>query len=134
VLFILAALPLTMTAMFSAGLPASFSRRSLGRVYRVVCWAADAAPILLLSSFAVLLVAYHPYASPLPSSASLEDIVAAARVTSSLPRPIGIFVFNLLYMRSHYYFWIGLTAVLSAVVLVLLYRLMPKRHTANRNV
>ena len=122
VLFILAAFPLTMAALFSAGSAASFSRRILGRFYRVVCWAADAAPILLLCSFALLLVAYYPYASRLQNGASREDIVAAAMVTGALPRPVGILVFNLLYIRSRYYFWMGLTAVLSAVVLALLYR------------
>jgi len=134
VLLILAALPLTIAALFSAGLAPSFSRRILGRFYRVVCWAADAAPTVLLCSFALLLVAYHPYASPLQNGASREDIVAAARVTGTLPRPVGILVFNLLYMRSRYYFWLGLTAVLSVVVLVLLYRMASKRRIPNQNI
>ena len=133
-LFILAAFPLTMVAFFSVGFGPSLSRRILGRLYRVVCWAADAAPILLLCSFALLLVAYHPYANLLQNGASREDILAAAIVAGTLPRPVGILVFNLLYARSRYYFWMGLTAVLSAVVLVLLYRIVSKRCIPNRDV
>lgn len=134
VLLIVAAFPLTIAALFSAGLVASFSRRILGRRYRLVCWIADAAPILLLCSFVLLLVAHHPYANPIQNGASREDIMTAAWVTGTLPRPVGILVFNLLYTRFKYYFWTGLTAVLSAVVLALLYRMVPKRRTPRRSV
>jgi hypothetical protein len=134
VLLIVAAFPLTIAALFSAGLVASFSRRVLGRRYRVVCWVADAAPILLICSFVLLLAAHHPYANAIQNGASREDIMTAAWVTGTLPRPVEILVFNLLYIRSKYYFWTGLTAVLSAVVLALLYRMVPKRRTPKRSV
>ncbi|HKD49235.1 MAG TPA: hypothetical protein VKB90_00460 [Candidatus Acidoferrum sp.] len=133
VLFILVALPSTMAALLSVGFAASFGQRILGRFYRVVCWVADAAPIVLLCSFALLLAAYHPYANPLLTSASREDIFAASRVSGALPRPLAVFVFNLLYIRSRYYFWLGSTAILSAVLLVLLYRMVSKRRVPNRN-
>ena len=134
VLFILVALPSTMAALLRVGFAASFGQRILGRFYRVVCWVADAAPIVLLCSFALLLAAYHPYANPLLTSASREDIFAASRVSGALPRPLAVFVFNLLYIRSRYYFWLGSTAILSAVLLVLLYRMVSKRRVPNRNV
>jgi uncharacterized BrkB/YihY/UPF0761 family membrane protein len=80
------------------------------------------------------LAAHHPYANAIQNGASREDIMTAAWVTGTLPRPVEILVFNLLYIRSKYYFWTGLTAVLSAVVLALLYRMVPKRRTPKRSV
>ena len=53
--------------------------------------------------------------------------MAAATVTGTLPRPVGILVFNLFFIRSRYYFWVGLTAVLATNAAILLYRMVPKR-------
>ena len=127
VVLITIVLPLTAVALLCVALAASYSRRILGRFYRLVCLAADVAPIALVFSFALLSFAYWPYAHSFQNSTSRDDLIAAATVAHALPRSVGLFVFNSFCVHGRYYFWVGLTAILSLVLFFLVYRLVPKR-------
>lgn len=120
-------LPPTAVVLLCVALAPSYSRRTLGRFYRFVCLAADAAPLVLAFSFALLFFAYHPYSHPLQNAANMEDMMAAANVAHALPRTVWIFVSDTFYIRSHYYFWVGLTSALSLIALFLLYRMTMKK-------
>ena len=127
VVLIAIVLPLTAVVLLCVTLVPSYSRRILGRFYRLVCLAADVAPIALVFSFGLLFFTYHPYAHPFQNSASRDDLIAAANVAHALPRTVGLFVFDSFYVHGRYYFWVGLTGLLSLVLFFLVYRMVPKR-------
>lgn len=120
-------LPLTAVALLCVALAVSHSRRILGRFYRLVCLVADVAPIVLVLSFALLFFAYRPYAHPFQNGATRDDLIAASTVAHQLPNSVGLFVFDSFYIHGRYYFWVGLTGVLSLALLFLIYRMVPKR-------
>lgn len=120
-------LPLTVTVFLCVALASSYSRRILGRLYRLVCLAADVAPIVLVFSLALLFFTYHPYAHSFQNATSREDLKAAVAVTHQLPLTVWIFVSDFFYIHGRYYFWVGLTSVLSLVLFLLLFRMVPKR-------
>ncbi len=127
--------PIALLALLSLGFAASFTRRIPGRLYRLVCLAADATPVLLACSFALLFFTYHPYARAYKSyltstgqvPANPEDIVIAAGVTHMLPWSAQT---TLNENLDAYHFWFALTALLSVLGLFLLYRMLPRRRTA----
>jgi hypothetical protein len=134
VLLIALLFPLTVAVLLSVGFAASFTRRILGRLYRLVCLAADATPILLASSFALLFFAYHPYAKAyhayLNSSqmaANPEDIVIAAGVTHMLPWSVRV---SLTETFDAYHLWLVITFVLAAVAVWLIFRMTVRRQPA----
>lgn len=104
VVFIAIVLPLTAVALLCVALAPSYSRRMLGRFYRLVCLAADVAPSVLVLSFALLFFAYRPYAHPF-QNASPDDLIAAATVAHQLPRSVGLAVSDIFYIHTRYYFW-----------------------------
>jgi hypothetical protein len=118
-------LPAAILVLLCVALAPSFMRRILGRFYGFICLFTDAAPILLALSFALLFFAYHPYAAfasnPQIATGDMQDFFAIARVTHSLPKPVGAFLFSFQSDR-HYYFWLSFTTLLSAAALFLIYR------------
>lgn len=130
VVLIAIVLPLTAVALLCVALAASYSRRVLGQFYRLVCLAADSAPIVLVLSFAMLFYAYRPYAHPFQNAPSREDLFNAATVAHQLPSTVGLFVFDFLHIHGRYYFWVGLTGVLSLLVFFLIYRMVPKHRSS----
>lgn len=127
VVLIAIVLPLTALAFLCVAIAPSYSRRILGGFYRLACLAADVAPIVLVLSFVLLFFAYRPYAHPFQDAASPEDLFNAATVAHQLPRTVGLFVFDSFYIHGRYYFWVGLTGILSLVLLFLVYRMVPRR-------
>jgi hypothetical protein len=123
-------LPLTAVALLCVALAASYSRRLLGQFYRLVCLAADFAPIVLVLSFAMLFYAYRPYAHPFQNAPSREDLFNAATVAHQLPSTVGLFVFDFLHIHGRYYFGVGLTGVLSLLVFFLVYQMVPKHRNS----
>ncbi len=88
---------------------------------------ADGAPWLLLASSVVLYFTYHPYARLCetflnggPLSPDLETFIAAALVPHAIPDKIQL-------IRDPYSFWLGATALLCLVGVLLLWR-MTIRH------
>lgn len=120
VVLIAVVLPLTMMVLFSAGFADSYSRRILGRSFRLVCLAADVAPIVLVLSFALLFYTYRPYAHLFQNARSREDLMSAVVVAHQLPLTVWLFVSDSFYVRGRYYFWVGLTSALSLVLFLLL--------------
>jgi len=127
VLLIAGVFPVAAAALLSVGFAASLSQRIFGRLYRLVCLAADAAPVALVLSFALLLFLYHPYAHPFQNVQSREDLIAASRAAFELPRAVWLVLFDTIYTHGRYYFWVGLTSALSLVLFLLLFRMVPKR-------
>lgn len=127
VVLITIVLPLTVVALLCVALAASYSRRILGQLYRLVCLAADVAPVVLVLSFALLFFAYRPYAHPFENAPSRQDLWAAAAVPHVLPRSVGVADFDFFYIHGRYYFWVGLTSALSLIALFLLYRITMKK-------
>ena len=127
--------PVAVLALLSLSFAASFTRRILGRLCRVVCLAADATPVLLASSFVLLFFANHPYAqaykayltSASQMPANPEDIVIAASVAHLLPWSVQT---TLNETFDAYHFWLAIIALLSVLGLFLLYRMLPRRRPA----
>jgi hypothetical protein len=127
--------PIALLALLSLGFAASSTRRILGRLYRLVCLAADAAPIFLASSFALLFFAYHPYAKAYKTylastgqmPANPEDIVIAAGVTHMLPWSVQT---TLNETIDAYHLWLVITLVLTAVAVWLIFRMIVRRQPA----
>jgi hypothetical protein len=126
--------PLTIAVLLSVGFVASFTHRILGRLYGLVCLAADATPILLASSFALLFFAYHPYAKAYnaylnsgQTAANPEDIAIAAGVTHRLPWSVQM---TLNETIDAYHLWLVITLVLAAVAVWLLFRMTVRRQPA----
>jgi hypothetical protein len=126
VLLVVVVFPVTLLALLSVGLASSFSRRILGRMYGVVCLAADAAPVALALSFALLFYAYHPYAHPFQNAATPEDMMAAAGVAHTLPMTARFLVLRL-EIESGVYFWTAFTVVLCLLAAFLLVRMVARR-------
>lgn len=127
VVLIASVLPLTALAFLCVAIAPSYSRRVLGQFYRLVCLAADIAPIVLVLSFVLLFFAYRPYAHPLQKVQSREDLIAATRAAFELPRAVWLVLFDTIYTHGRYYFWVGLTSALSLIALFLLYRMTMKK-------
>lgn len=130
-LLIVVLFPLTVLALLGVGLAASFTRRIFGRLYRLVCLMADAVPALLALSFALLFFVYHPYArfysTPEAINGNLEYVSNAVGVTHSLPRTVGVFLYEKILTYRSYYLWLTCTALLSTLALFLLYRMLRRR-------
>jgi hypothetical protein len=129
--------PITIFVLLGVCSATCFTRRNLGRSYRLVCLAADFAPLLLAASFALLFFAYHPYAkfysAPEQLNGTLKDIPAFYNfvgVTHNLPPPVEIFVRETLRIHSDYFLWLTFTAALSALALFLLVRLLRPRRAS----
>lgn len=130
VLLITGVFPVAAAALLSVGFAASLSQRIFGRLYRLVCLAADAAPVALVLSFALLLFVYHPYAHPFQNVQSREGLIAATRVAFELPRAVWLVLFDTIYTHGRYYFWVGLTGLLPLLVFFLIYRMVPKHRNS----
>jgi len=127
--------PVAVLALLSLSFAASFTRRILGRLSRVVCLAADATPVLLASSFVLLFFANHPYAQAYKAyltsagqmPANPEDIVIAAGVAHLLPWSVQT---TLNETFDAYHFWLAIIALLAVLGLSLLYRMLPRHRPA----
>ena len=104
-----------------------------GRLYPLVCLAADATPLLLVSSFALLFFAYHPYAEAYHSylasnhtPANMEDIIIAARVTHTLPWTVEV---ALRETFDAYHFWLTATLALAGIAAWLIFRMALRPRT-----
>ncbi len=123
--------PLTVLVVLGVGFSAPFTRRILGRLYGFVCLMADAAPVLLALSFALLFFVYHPYARFYSTSeltnGNPEVVFSVVGVTHSFPRTVGAFLYERILVYRSYYLWLACTALLSTLALFLVYRMLRRR-------
>ena len=133
VLLICILFPIVVLTLLSVGFAASSTRKICGHLYPFVCLAADATPILLASSFALLFFAYHPYAdfyhsqlAANPTAANIEDILSAARVTHNLPWTVRV---ALQETFDAYHFWLTSTLALAGIAAWLIFRMTLRRRT-----
>ena len=121
--------PITLLALLGVGTAASFAHRILRRFYCVICFVADAAPILLTLFIAQLFFTYHRdakfYSAPAQPNGNLTDIpdfYSVVGVTHTLPWSIRTILFETLRIHSDYFCRITFTATRSALALFLPFR------------